>query len=35
LAEAGWTKERIKQFLFENARIPVAKIRQAGFDSWI
>jgi hypothetical protein len=35
LAEAGWNKERIKQFLFENARIPVAKIRQAGFDSWI
>ncbi len=34
-AEAGWTKEKIKQFLFENARIPLAKIRQDGFDGWI
>jgi hypothetical protein len=34
-ADAGWSKEKIKQFLFENARIPVDKIRRDGFDGRI
>jgi hypothetical protein len=34
-ADAGWSKEKIKQFLFENARIPVSRIRRDGFDGRI
>jgi hypothetical protein len=34
-ADAGWGKDKIKQFLFENARIPVDKIRRDGFDGRI
>ena len=34
-AKAGWTKEKMKQFFFENARIPVANIRRDGFDGRI
>jgi hypothetical protein len=30
LANLGWTKEKIKEFLWENSKIPVSKLRRAG-----
>ena len=30
LAALGWTKEKIKEFLWENSRIPVSRLRRSG-----
>ena len=30
LANLGWTKEKIKEFLWENSKIPVSKLKRAG-----
>ena len=30
LSDLGWTKEKIKEFLWENSRIPVAKLKRTG-----
>lgn len=35
MANLGWTKNRIKRFLWENSRTPLAEIRQNGLDRWI
>ena len=35
LVDAGWTQERIQQFLWENSRIPLEEIQQNGVVAWI
>jgi hypothetical protein len=35
LAKTGWTKEKIKQFLWENSKVPMDKLKQAGMQYWI
>jgi hypothetical protein len=32
IAESGWSKEDVQQYLFENARVPVTRPRLAGVD---
>jgi hypothetical protein len=35
LADLGWTREKIQEFLWENTKFPLAEIREKGFDRWI
>lgn len=35
MAELGWTKPSIRQFLWENSRIPMDQLRRAGAPAWI
>jgi hypothetical protein len=35
LADLGWTREKIQEFIWENTKIPLAEIQQKGFDRWI
>jgi hypothetical protein len=35
MAELGWTKPAIRQFLWENSRIPMEQMRRAGAPAWI
>jgi hypothetical protein len=35
LANLGWTKEKIQEFLWENTKISLAEIREKGYDRWI
>jgi hypothetical protein len=35
MAELGWTKSSIRQFLWENSKIPMAQMRRAGAPAWI
>jgi hypothetical protein len=35
LAGLGWTRERIRRFLWENTRIPMSEIKKAGYEEWI
>lgn len=35
LASLGWTKEKIKEFLWENSKIPVSKLKQTGMLNFI
>jgi hypothetical protein len=35
LASLGWNKESIKQFLWEQSRIPQTKVRETGLRQWI
>ena len=35
MAELGWTKHSIRQFLWENSKIPMEHMRRAGAPAWI
>jgi hypothetical protein len=35
MAELGWTQQSIRQFLWENSRIPMEQMRRAGGIAWI
>jgi hypothetical protein len=35
MAEIGWTQRSIRDFLWENSRIPMAHMRRAGAPAWI
>jgi hypothetical protein len=35
MAELGWTQKSIREFLWENSRIPMAQMRRAGAPAWI
>ena len=35
MAEQGWTKPSIRQFLWENSKIPMAQLQRAGVPAWI
>jgi hypothetical protein len=35
MAELGWTKSSIRQFLWENSKIPMEQMRRAGAPAWI
>jgi hypothetical protein len=35
LAELGWTRQRIREFLWENSKIPMAQLKRAGGLAWI
>jgi hypothetical protein len=35
MAELGWTKSSIRQFLWENSKIPMEHMRRAGAPAWI
>jgi hypothetical protein len=35
LATTGWTQKQVRQFLWENARIPLDEVRRSGLMQWI
>jgi hypothetical protein len=35
LAKLGWTKEKIKDFLWENSKVPMEKLKKAGMQYFI
>jgi hypothetical protein len=35
MAELGWTKQSIREFLWENSKIPQAELKRAGVPAWI
>ena len=35
MAELGWTQQSIREFLWENSKIPMAHMRRAGAPAWI
>jgi hypothetical protein len=35
MAELGWNQKSIREFLWENSRIPMAQMRRAGAPAWI
>jgi hypothetical protein len=35
MAEIGWTQQSIREFLWENSRIPMEHMRRAGAPAWI
>ena len=35
MAALGWTKQSIREFLWENAKIPADQLRHDGIDAWI
>jgi hypothetical protein len=35
MAAIGWTKKSIREFLWENAKIPADQLRREGIDAWI
>lgn len=35
MAELGWTQQSIREFLWENSKIPMAQMRRAGAPAWI
>jgi hypothetical protein len=35
MARLGWTKKAIKDFLWENTKIPAEDLRRAGIDEWL
>jgi hypothetical protein len=35
MAETGWTKQAIRQFLWDETRIPAAQLARDGIDTWI
>ena len=35
MAELGWTQQSIREFLWENSRIPMAHMKRAGAPAWI
>jgi len=35
MAELGWTQRSIREFLWENSRIPMEQMRRAGAPAWI
>ncbi|MFC1908401.1 hypothetical protein ACFLXD_00775 [Chloroflexota bacterium] len=35
LASLGWTKEKVKEFLWENSKIPLSEIKRTGYIRWI
>ncbi len=35
MAELGWTQDSIREFLWENSRIPMDQMRRAGAPAWI
>jgi hypothetical protein len=35
MAEIGWTQRSIREFLWENSKIPMAHMRRAGAPAWI
>jgi hypothetical protein len=35
MAELGWTQNSIREFLWENSKIPMAQMRRAGAPAWI
>jgi hypothetical protein len=35
MAALGWTKQSIREFLWENAKIPAEQLRRDGIDAWI
>ena len=34
MAEQGWTQQKLKQFLYDNSKIPVEQLRRGGAISW-
>ena len=35
MAALGWTKQSIRKFLWENAKIPAEQLRREGISAWI
>jgi hypothetical protein len=35
MAELGWTQRSIREFLWENSKIPMEQMRRAGAPAWI
>jgi hypothetical protein len=35
MAELGWTKRKIRQFLWDNSKIPMDQLKRAGAPAWI
>ena len=35
MAELGWTKQSIREFLWENSKIPMEQLKRAGGPAWI
>jgi hypothetical protein len=35
MAAIGWTKQSVREFLWENSKIPADELRRDGIDSWI
>ena len=35
LSGLGWTKEKIKQFLWQNSKVPLAEVERTGIIQWI
>lgn len=35
LASLGWTKEKIREFLWEKSKIPLSELKRTGFIRWI
>lgn len=35
MAELGWTQQSIREFLWENSKIPMAQMQRAGAPAWI
>ena len=35
MAEQGWTQSSIRQFLWENSKIPLAQLKRAGAPAWL
>ncbi len=35
MAEQGWTQASIRQFLWENSKIPLAQLKRAGIPAWL
>ena len=35
LAEAGWSKQKIREFLWEHSKVPRQKMAESGCDAWL
>jgi hypothetical protein len=35
MTDLGWTKQSIREFLWENSKIPLAQLKRAGVPAWI
>ena len=35
MAELGWTQQSIREFLWENSKIPMEQMKRAGAPAWI
>src|SRR6185295_14812208 len=35
MADLGWTKDKIRQFLWEQSKVPMERLRRSGARTWI